>query len=145
MKRFAGGSAVLQVFEVKPCQVMQHQHTVDCRRRAKGGDLILLKNREQLLRMELAAHIENENARTCDPLPEVIAPDILAPAGIGYGEMHVAGTESVPESGGNAVPDRIGVIMKHQFRNLAGAGSEQHQHRIAGFTLEGKRVHDPVT
>ena len=59
--------------------------------------------------------------------------------------MHISRPESVPELRRDGMSDRIGVVVKHQLGHLAGSGSEQHQHRIAGFAAERERIHHAVT
>ena len=94
--------------------------------------------------MELAADVVDEEAGPDDPLAEVVAPQILAPAGIRDGHVQVVRLEVVPEFRGDLVTERIGVVVHHHLGILARTAGEDQQHRRAGTGPDFDRTLDRV-
>ena len=125
----SGGGHMLERGEVEAVEVLLDQESVDGRRGAEGGDVILPDQREQLGWHELVV-VVHEHGRTHYPLSVELAPDGLSPAGVGVGEVDGIGRELMPVGGGDQMAEGVGVRVEYHLRLVGRAGSEVHQHGV---------------
>ncbi|KAF5033160.1 hypothetical protein DSECCO2_609650 [anaerobic digester metagenome] len=130
VKELAGGGAVAQRREVVLGKVLADEEAVDGRRSAKGRDLVLAHDLEQLRRDELAAKIPDEDHGPGHPLAVELAPHGLAPAGVGHGQVHVAGLQVVPVDAGRHVAQGVAVGVLHHLGHAGGAGGEKDEQGV---------------
>ena len=132
----AGNGGMLHRRKVKPGKILLNEHPVHSRRCAEGGDAVLGKERQDLLRIK-AVKVINKVGSLAEPLSVELAPQSLCPAGIGDGQMQTLGVYLMPVFCGNKVSQRIFVIVGRQLGISRGAGGEEHQHgvRTAGGIL----------
>ena len=129
IQRFAGSRGVLDRGQIVLGNVLLDQHPVHSRRRAEGGDIVLCKQGQDLLRIK-AVKVVDENACLAQPLAVELAPGGLCPPGVGNGQMQAVGVDPMPVFCGDKVTQGILVVMGRQLGIAGGAGGEEHQHWI---------------
>ena len=72
-----------------------------------------------------------EDGGLVHPLAVVLAPQGLAPARIGNGEVQTVGVHVVPVFGGDIVAQGVLVVVLGDLGIARGAGGEEHQHGVA--------------
>ncbi|OPZ41917.1 MAG: hypothetical protein BWY93_02118 [Euryarchaeota archaeon ADurb.BinA087] len=86
---FARTHAVTERGEIELLKIREDQHPVYRGRGTKDRDLVFLKDREELGRLEPPPDVIYEDAGTLYPGPEELPPGRLGPAGIGIGEVEI--------------------------------------------------------
>ena len=134
VERLARGRRVLKRREVVGVEVLRHHETVHRRRAAQGRDLVLRDKRENLARVE-AVEIVRKDTGLHEPLPVVFAPDGLAPARVGDGEVNAVGLHVVPMLGGDEVRNGVTRVVKHHLRIAGRTGREVHEHGFGSYRV----------
>ena len=114
-----GGKVILA--QVAPDQQAKHGG-----RRTEGGDIVLCEHGKDFLFVK-AVKVVDKYGTLAQPLTVELAPQGLAPAGIGDGEMQAIPLATVPIFCGDIVPQSVGVLVGSHLRIAGGAGGEEHQ------------------
>ena len=125
-----GGGGILNGGQVVFAQILLDEEPVHGGRGAEGGDVILGKHRQNVVGVELV-EVVGEDGRLVHPLAVVLAPQGLAPACVGDGEVQPFGIHVVPVFGGDVVAQGIFIVVLGNFGVARGAGGEEHEHGIA--------------
>ena len=110
-------------------KILLDKHTVHGGRRAEGGDVELLEHGQNLLGVK-AVKVIDEHRSLAQPLAVKLAPERLAPAGLGDGEMQPVALDQMPVFGCYVVPQRILVAVHGDLWIARGTGSKEHEHGI---------------
>ena len=130
VERLARGGAVLERREVVRVDVRLHHEAVHRGRAAQRGDVPARDEVEDLVRVE-AVEVVGQHARLHGPLAVELAPDRLAPAGVGDREVRAAVAGGVvPELRGRGVCQRVGAVVQDHLGLAGGARREVHDHRL---------------
>ena len=87
-------------------EILFDEESVHCGRRAECGDLVFAKQRKDVVRME-AVEIVYKCRPAVHPLSIQLAPQSLAPACVGDGQMQAFGVYALPVSRCDEVAERI--------------------------------------
>ena len=79
-----------------------------------------------------AVEVIGEHAGFHEPLAVVLAPNRLAPAGVGDGEVDAVGAHIVPMLSGHEMGDRITGVVQDHLGVAGSTGAEVHEHGICG-------------
>ena len=115
--------------EVEAGQILLDQHPVHRGRRTERCDVVFGEHRQNLLGVE-PIKVVDEHRTLAQPLAIQLAPERLAPAGLGDREVQSAGLHPVPVPGRNVMAQRIFVAVNGDLRIAGRAGREEHEHRI---------------
>ena len=115
--------------EVEAGQVLLDEHPVHCGRRTERRDVVFGEHRQDLLGVE-PVKVVDEHRAFAQPLAIQLAPEGLAPAGLGDREVQSAGLHPVPVAGRDVMAQRVFVAVHGDFRIAGRAGREEHQHRV---------------
>ena len=110
-------------------EIFLYHHAVHRGRCAKGRDAVFLEKRKYIRRVE-AVEIVGEYRAFAHPLTVELAPERLAPSGIGYREVELASLDAVPIFRGNEMSERVFVGVLGDLRIACRARGEEHEHRI---------------
>ena len=121
--------AVFKTAEVILREILLNHEAIDGRRGTERGDVILLNLSHNLICRKLLV-VENEDGCSGKPLSVELAPNCLAPTGIGYGEMDRVLVEIVPIYTRGQMTECIEVIVCHHFWLACGSRCEVHQQGI---------------
>ena len=88
-----------------------------------------------------AVEVVDEDGCLAEPLAVQLAPQRLAPAGFGDGQMQAVGVDAVPVFGGEEMAEGVFVRMRGDLGIACGAGGEEHEHRV----VAARRVHAGLT
>ena len=130
VQRLAGRAGPAQGTEVVFGEVFLDEEAVNGRRRAEGGDVVIGHLLQQVGRRKLLMIIDKDRGAG-EPLAVHLAPDGLAPAGIGNGQVQAVFTQVMPIDARHQMAQRIGKVMGDHLGFPAGPGREIHQHGIA--------------
>ena len=129
VQRLARGRCVLDGTEVEAGQILLDQHPVHRGRRTERCDVVFGEHRQNLLGVE-PIKVVDEHRTLAQPLAIQLAPERLAPAGLGDREVQSAGLHPVPVAGRDVMAQRIFVAVNGDLRIAGRAGREEHEHRI---------------
>ena len=129
VERLARDSAVFERAQIIGGHILLEHKSEHCGRAAEAGDFILFEYREYFCGMELVIVID-KNAALHKHLAVKLAPNSLAPAGIGYCQMNAVGVDIVPIFGGCQMCKGICVRVHCHFRISCSAGREIYYHRL---------------
>ena len=129
VQRLARGRCVLDGTEVEAGQILLDQHPVHRGRRTERRDVVFGEHRQDLLGVE-PIKVVDEHRTLAQPLAIQLAPERLAPAGLGDREVQSAGLHPVPVAGRDVMAQRIFVAVNGDLRIAGRAGREEHQHRV---------------
>ena len=115
--------------EVEAGKILLDQHPVHRGRRTERRDVVFGEHRQDLLGVE-PIKVVDEHRTLAQPLAIQLAPERLAPAGLGDREVQSAGLHPVPVPGRNVMAQRIFVAVNGDLRIAGRAGREEHEHRI---------------
>ena len=141
VQRFPGHGGVVDGGKVVFAQVLLDQHAQHGGRRAEGGDIVLLEQGQNFLRVE-AVKVIGEHGGLAQPLAVQLAPQGLAPAGVRNGQVQLARLHAVPVFRGDKVAHGVGVGVGHQLGIAGGAAGKEHHHGVlaAGGVLGAVKV-----
>ncbi len=120
-----GGKVILR-------EIFLDHHAVDRRRRAKRRYLIFSQQRQEVLRVE-ALKFERRHRAFAEPLPVELAPERLAPARIGNGQVQPVGMDAVPVLCGHEMPERVFAAVGGDLGVARRAGGKEHQHGVVAL------------
>ena len=129
VERLAGRRRVLDGRKIVLRQILLDEHAVHRGRRAERGDVILGEHGQDLRGVE-AVKVVGEDRAFAQPLAVELAPERLAPAGLGDREVQAVGLDPVPVLGGHKVAERVFVAVHGDLRIAGRAGGEEHEHGI---------------
>ena len=121
--------AVFKTAEVILREILLNHEAIDGWRSAERGDVIFLNLAHDLIRRKLLV-IEDEDGGSGKPLTIELAPNSLAPTGIGYGKMDGVLVEIVPIYTRGQMTERIEVIVCHHLWLACSSRCEVHQQGI---------------
>ena len=121
--------AVFKTAEVILREILLNHEAIDGRRSAERGDVILLNLAHNLISCKLLV-IEDEDGGSGKPLSVELAPNSLAPTGIGYGKMDGILVEIMPIYTRGQMTEGIEVIVCHHLWLTCGSRCEVHQQGI---------------
>ena len=133
VERLACGRRMYDRGQVVFADVLLDQHAVHGRRRAKCRDVVLREHRKDVLSME-AVEVVHEDRRLAQPLAVELAPQSLAPAGVGDGQVQTVGVNLMPILGGYIVAERVEVAVACDLRVAGRARREEHNHGILALS-----------
>ncbi len=129
IQRLTCDTGVFQRGKIISAEILLDEETVHGRRRAEARDVVFLEHRQNVICME-AVEIIHKYGGFAHPLTVELAPERLAPAGVGDREMQTVRIGILPVTGGHIVAERILIAVQHELRIAGGAGAEEDQHRI---------------
>ena len=139
----ASRGEVLHAGQVVGGHVLLQHEAVHGRRRAEGGELVVLNLLQKLGGHELV-HVVGEDGGTGDPLAVDLAPAELGPTGVGHRHVQLVLLHLLPVLRRYDVAERMGEVVLHGLGVARRAAREVHEHdvfggdaRLAGRTLEG--------
>ena len=139
VQRFAGRGAVLQAGQVEGVHVHLGHEAVHRRRAAERRHAVATDEGENLGRI-VAVEVVGEHCGLHEPLAEELAPDRLAPAGVGDGEVQPLGVYVVPVLGRDEVRQRVAGIVEHHLGIARSARGEVHEHGIGARRLAAGEI-----
>ena len=140
VERFAGRGGIDKRRQVVLVHVGLHHEAVHGGRAAERGHAVARDEPQDLVGVE-AVEIVGEHACFHKPLAVVLAPDGLAPAGVGDGEMKAAvAYDVVPMLRGRDVREGVLGVVQHHLRVAARAAREVHEHGLGRLRLAAGEV-----
>ena len=139
VERLAGGGAIRKRAQIVGIDVGLHHHAVHGGRAAQRGNPVSRDEVQDLVAIE-AIEIVREDAGLHEPLTVVLAPNRLAPAGVGDGQMQPVRLDVVPMLGRDQVRQGVVGIMQHHLRVAGGAGGEVHEHRVVNVGFHAREA-----
>ena len=92
--------------------------------------MVFREHGQNVVGVELV-EVVGEDGGLVHPLAVVLAPQRLAPACVGDGEVQAVGVHVVPVLGGDVVAQGVFIVVLGDFGVARGAGGEEHQHGVA--------------
>ena len=110
-------------------QILLDHHAVHGGGRAERRDIVFGEHGQNLMGVEPLEIVDKDRA-LAEPLAVELAPQCLAPAGVGNGQMQAVPLDTVPVFGGDKVAQHILIAVGGDFGIAGGAGGKEHQHGV---------------
>ena len=120
--------------EIVFAEIFLNKEAVHRRRCAECRDLILREQRQDIVGVE-AVEVVDKCCSAVHPLSVQLAPESLAPAGVGDCQMKSFCMYTLPVAGGDKVAEGVFAAVNDRLRISRSSGREQHQHLV--IALDG--------